>query len=142
MPIKHANIAQLLNHASRLLSSLGDARLRPLGFRYAQVPVLALLRTGEKLTQAELTRQVGVEQSSMAQLLTRMESEGSIVRTPHPSHARMTEVAVSKETAKRLPAARTLLQKLDAEAVKGFSSDEVATLVRLLERVLANLRAA
>lgn len=134
-----STLAQLVNQIARRFASLGDARLRPLGFRYAQVPVLALLRSGDKLTQADLVRRTGVEQSSMSQLLMRLEREGAITRQPHADHARMSIFSVTREAAKGLPAAGKVLMKLDKEALAGLDDKDVATLFGLLERVLKNL---
>jgi hypothetical protein len=87
-PITAPSLAQLINRASRALARDGDTTLKPLGLRYAQVPVLALLREGTELTQKDLAEASGIEQPSMAQLLTRMDRDGLIRRTPHPRDAR------------------------------------------------------
>ena len=78
------SLAQLINRASRALARDGDAALKPLGLRYAQVPVLALLSGGRELTQKALAEAAGIEQPSMAQLLTRMDP-------PHTAPARRTQ---------------------------------------------------
>ncbi|MFD6259170.1 MarR family winged helix-turn-helix transcriptional regulator, partial [Nocardia sp. NPDC060256] len=87
-PITAPSLAQLINRASRALARDGDATLKPLGLRYAQVPVLALLREDAERTQKELAEATGIEQPSMAQLLSRMDRDGLIRRTPHPRDAR------------------------------------------------------
>jgi MarR family transcriptional regulator for hemolysin len=132
-------IAQLVNRASRLFAWIGDVRLSRHDFRYAQVPVLALLRDGRGLTQAELVKHTGVEQSSMAQLLARMEKGGAIERIADPDDARRRAIRLTPEAAKRLSAASRELGALDREAVRGLSAEEVKTLRSLLERVHANL---
>lgn len=133
------SLAQLINQSSRLFAALGDARLKPLGLRYAQVPVLAALRDGQALTQADLTRQLGVEQSSMAQLLMRMERDGVIQRSAHEQSPRASRISVTPPTARRLSSARKQLDGLDAQALDGLEPKEVSSLLRLLERVRANL---
>jgi MarR family transcriptional regulator for hemolysin len=134
-----ATVAQLVNRAARHLARLGDGRLRPLGLRYAQVPVLALLGKERALTQAALTARVGVEQSSMAQLLARMERDGQVRRSPDPEDARRSLVAVTPATVRVLRTAKTQLDELDREASRGLSPRELATLKTLLGRVLQNL---
>lgn len=134
-----SSVSRLINQSSRLLASLGDSRLRAHGFRYAQVPVLAALRDGDSVTQADLARRLGVEQSSMAQLLSRMERDGSIRRVPHESNARASRISVTRQALPRLPAARQSLLDLEAEALKGLEPNEIKTLTNLLARVRTNL---
>lgn len=133
------HLAQVVNQLARLFTAQGDARLKPLGFRYAQVPVLAALRDGEAITQADLARRLGVEQPSMAQLLARMERDGAIERAPHEGHGRAVRVSATPQTARRLTKAREQLSDLDAVALDGLSPQEIETLFALLERVRENL---
>ncbi|MEU0502442.1 MarR family transcriptional regulator [Nocardia sp. NPDC005998] len=133
------SLAQLINRAARALARDGDAALKPLGLRYAQVPVLALLRDGAELTQKELADATGIEQPSMAQLLTRMERDGLIRRTPNPRDARSQTITLATETAPHLNAARRQLADLNARAVAGFTSAEIRTLEELLIRLNDNL---
>ncbi|WP_040793715.1 MarR family winged helix-turn-helix transcriptional regulator [Nocardia paucivorans] len=131
--------ARLINHAARMLARDGDAALRPLGLRYAQVPVLALLRDGVELTQKELAEATGIEQPSMAQLLTRMERDGLIRRTPNPRDARSQRIGLTDKAAACSTAARRQLAELDKRAVAGFSTAEIRTLEELLTRLNDNL---
>ncbi|WP_292147986.1 helix-turn-helix domain-containing protein [Mesorhizobium sp.] len=72
-----------------------------MGFATAQLPVLAGLQSGNALTQAELTKLAGVEQSSMAQLLARMDRDGIIRRTPDPHDGRSSLVELSDKALDR-----------------------------------------
>ncbi|WP_067667145.1 MarR family winged helix-turn-helix transcriptional regulator [Nocardia miyunensis] len=132
-------LARLINRAARTLARDGDAALRPLGLRYAQVPVLALLRDGAELTQKDLAEATGIEQPSMAQLLTRMERDGLIRRTPNPSDARSRTITLADEATGQLTAARQQLAELDTRAVAGFTAAEIRTLTELLTRLNNNL---
>jgi MarR family transcriptional regulator, transcriptional regulator for hemolysin len=133
------DIARLVNRAARSFARVGDARLRRLGFGFNQVPVLASLRDGRALTQAELARLAGIEQPSMAQMLARMERDGLIQRTPDPKDARSRIISLTPATAERLPEAREIMLKSGNEALAGFTDHEVKTLTALLERLNQNL---
>jgi len=133
------SLAQLINRASRALARDGDAVLKPLGLRYAQVPVLALLSDGRELTQKALAEAAGIEQPSMAQLLTRMDRDGLIRRTPHPHDARSQTVALATGTAARVTEAHQHLADLDGRAAAGFTAEEIDTLKDLLTRLSNNL---
>jgi len=132
-------LVRLINRAARTLARDGDAALRPLGLRYAQVPVLALLRDGTELTQKELAEATSIEQPSMAQLLTRMDRDGLIRRMPNPRDARSQTITLADEAAAQLTAARRQLAELNRRAVAGFSAAEIRTLEGLLTRLNNNL---
>jgi len=133
------SLAQLVNRASRALARNGDAALKPPGLRYAQVPVLALLGEGAELTQKALAEAAGIEQPSMAQLLTRMDRDGLIRRVPHPSDARSHTIAMAAGNTARLAQARQQLADLDRRAVTGFTAQEIDSLKDLLTRLSSNL---
>ena len=67
---------------------LADIRFRPLGLGVASFPVLTMLRTGQKLSQKDLALCARIEQPSMAQLLSRLERDGIIKRSPDPDDGR------------------------------------------------------
>lgn len=136
-PMKHPG--HYLSRISRGLTRIGDARLRPLGLATAQLPVLSMLRGGERLSQAELAKMAKVEQPTMAQLLARMERDGLIRREPDPRDRRSSLVMLTDAARERLPGGRQVLREGNAEMTRGLSEDEVATLISLLRRVLDNV---
>jgi DNA-binding MarR family transcriptional regulator len=130
-----------ISRLARAYARVGDVRLREVGFATAQLPVLTALKDGAQLSQAELARLAKVEQPTMAQLLSRMERDGIIRRTPDPNDRRSSLIALTDEARGRMPAARAILQAGNREAMRGLSDQEVATFIDLLQRVLANAEA-
>ncbi|WP_430912517.1 MarR family winged helix-turn-helix transcriptional regulator [Methylobacterium sp. sgz302541] len=126
---------------ARGLGRIGDARLRPLGFATAQLPVLAALKDGQRLSQTELARLSKVEQPTMAQMLARMQRDGLVKREPDPRDKRSSFISLTDDALGRLPAGRAVLRQGNADITKGLSPEEVDTLVSLLARVLANIEA-
>ncbi|HMI20160.1 MAG TPA: MarR family transcriptional regulator [Sphingomonas sp.] len=126
---------------ARGMMRIGDLRLRELGFATAQLPVLTALKDGAKLSQTELARWAKVEQPTMAQLLSRMERDGLIRREPDPADRRSSLIALTDDARARLPAGRQILIQGNKDITRGLSEDEMATLLSLLERVLANVEA-
>lgn len=126
---------------ARGMARIGDARLRTLGFATAQLPVLTALRDGAKLSQGELARWAKVEQPTMAQLLSRMERDGLVRREPDPADRRSSLISLTDQARDNLPAGRKILEQGNRDMTRGLSEAEVATLVSLLERVLANVEA-
>jgi MarR family transcriptional regulator for hemolysin len=129
----------LINRSARLLSRWGDARVQPMGLAMAQVPVFYALKDGASLTQKELAKLAQIEQPTMAQLLARMERDGLIRRTPNPRDKRSSVVSLTPLALSKLPGARVVLLEGNKAALGGFTDREVATLCRLLTRVVKNL---
>lgn len=129
----------LMNRATRLLTRRAERRLSRMDLAVAQVPVLGALRDGSAKNQKELAELVQIEQPAMAELLSRMERDGLIARTPDPNDRRSSLIALTAAAKRKLPEARELLSIGHAEALEGFSEKEIAVLTRLLERVMANL---
>ncbi|GBQ35872.1 MarR family transcriptional regulator [Gluconacetobacter azotocaptans] len=128
-----------ISRIARALMRIGDVRLREVGFASGQLPVLSALSNGETLSQSELARLAKVEQPTMAQLLARMERDGLIHRTPDPKDRRSSLVSLSDAARSRIPAGRAILRQANRDATKGMTDAEVATLIDLLQRVLANV---
>ncbi|NHN86462.1 MarR family transcriptional regulator [Acetobacter musti] len=126
---------------ARGLSRVGDARLRDLGLATAQLPILTALKDGAQLSQKQLAHWAKVEQPTMAQMLSRMERDGLIRRTPDPNDRRSSLISLTKTALERLPAGRAVLRQGNADMTKGLTSDEINTLVTLLRRVLVNIEA-
>jgi len=128
-----------INQISRLLMRDFEARLRPLGFGMAYVPVITALEEHGPLQQKQLVELIGVEQPTMAALLSRMERDGVVVRSPHPSDRRASRFDLSDTTRQRMPEARQLLTDIAESAVRGFGPDERSALLSALRRIAANL---
>ena len=69
-PLSHPS--HYFSRIARGLTRVGDARLRELGFATAQLPVLAALKDGARLSQIDLARWAKVEQPTLAQMLARL----------------------------------------------------------------------
>lgn len=129
----------LVSLVARAFVRLSEARLKPLGFGVGHLPVLVALRDGRAGTQRDLARFARIEQPSMAQMLTRMERDGLVVRTPDPADGRSSRVMLTDAARARLPEACAVLLEGNREVLCDFTNEEVAHLVALLTRLLANL---
>ncbi|MEO7028702.1 MAG: MarR family transcriptional regulator [Acidobacteriaceae bacterium] len=139
MNIPHPPVGYLINRISRLSQRWLDVRLKQFGITGATVPVLAILKSGEALTQKELAEQIGTEQPTMAQLLNRMERDGLITRMANPGDGRSSHVLLTERAVRSLPGARKVMEGGQALVTASFSTRELATLTRLLERYLASV---
>lgn len=129
----------LVSLAARAFERLSELRLKPVGFGVGYLPVLVAIKQGKARSQTDLARYARVEQPSMAQMLSRMERDGLIERTPHPDDGRSSIVALTKTAQARLPEACAVLFKGNQEVTSDFTREEAAQLTRLLARLITNL---
>lgn len=129
----------LISLAARGFTRLSEARLKPLGFGVGHLPVLVALQDGQASSQRELARSARIEQPSMAQMLTRMERDGLIQRTPDPLDKRSSQINLTESARTRLPDACAVLFDGNRDALDGFTEQEAAQLTALLTRLIANL---
>jgi DNA-binding MarR family transcriptional regulator len=130
---------KLIGMINRTFARVVDAPLRELGFAMGQLPVLVALKLHGPLPQAELVRMARVEQSSMAQLLARMERDELVRRAPDPADGRSRLISLTESAARRLPKGKAVMEAASEVALQGLTSQERATLRSLLDRVLGNL---
>ena len=129
----------LISVAARGFTRLSEARLKPLGFGVGHLPVLVALQIGRADTQRDLARFAQIQQPPMAQMLTRMERDGLIRRTPDPDDGRSSRIALTELALARLPEAIATLFRGNRDAMTGFTDEESAQFVALLDRLIANL---
>jgi MarR family transcriptional regulator, transcriptional regulator for hemolysin len=134
-----ATPGHLISLAARGFARLSEARLKPLGFGLGYLPALVALKHGRAETQRDLARFARIEQPSMAQMLVRMERDGLIRRAPDPTDGRSSLVSLTETAEARLPDACAVLFQGNREALDGFTDEEAAQLVSLLNRLIANL---
>jgi MarR family transcriptional regulator, transcriptional regulator for hemolysin len=128
-----------INRASKLLMQLQDERIRPLGLRVSQIPVLFALEHDGPISQRELAQRAKVEQPTMAEMLARLERDGVIERQPNPQDKRGSLNALTLKSRLQIPAAKATLVQMEKDMTKGFSEAEKVLLVSLLQRVIKNL---
>jgi MarR family transcriptional regulator, transcriptional regulator for hemolysin len=129
----------LIGLAARGFVRLSEARLKPLGFGVGHLPVLVALQDGRASTQRDLALFARIEQPPMAQMLARMERDALIRRKPDPADRRSSRIALTKRAQARMPKAIAALLQGNREALSGFTNEEAAQFVGLLERLISNL---
>jgi len=130
---------RLVGQINRAFARLVDSPLRDIGFAMSQLPVLVELKTRGALSQAELTRLARVEQSSMAQLLNRMERDDLVQRVPDLSDKRSRLITLTAGASQRLAKGKAVMEATSQQALAGFSKAERDQLAGLLQRVKSNL---
>jgi MarR family transcriptional regulator for hemolysin len=132
---------QLIDVA-RLLRTYADQRARHFGISRAQWTVLMRLDRFEGLKQSELAEVLDLQPISLTRLLDRLAENGLIERRPDPNDRRANRLYLT-------PAARPLLEQLSTlgvemmnEVLEGIDEPSRERLLRDLELLKDNLRAA
>jgi DNA-binding MarR family transcriptional regulator len=127
------------------LSRTFDRELRtallPTGVVPGQLPVLLAIFDRDGRTQAELARELSVEQPTMASTLTRMERDGLVERRPDLDDGRRARVHLTEHSlALRVPLIDSA-RGVNRRAVRGLSAEQRSALYQAVERAKANLGA-
>jgi SAM-dependent methyltransferase len=78
----------------------------------------------------------------MAQLLSRLERDGMIKRSPDPSDGRSTLISITGKALAVLPQIDAAIDAGNELALAGMSDSEIKLLIDLLQRMIANLEGA
>lgn len=130
----------LIALAARLLDQVIAGRLAIYGVIPGQLPTLLALYEADGRIQAELARQVGVEQPTMALNLQRMERDGLIERRPHPNDARKAHIWLTERAWAIQQPIRALRQEIDEDALLGIPAKRQQQLRTMLTQLIANLQ--
>ena len=128
-----------INQASRMIMRRFEERLRPLGFGVAYLPVAVTLDEHGALQQKELLDHVAIEQPTMTALLARMERDRLVVRKPDPDDARARRVSLTAHGKRVLEDVKATLPHVVDDALVGVTTEDQATLLRILRRIVENL---
>lgn len=114
-------------------------RLAPEGITHRQTHVIGWLKLEDELTQRDLADRMMIEPPTLVRILDRMEAAGWVRREGDPADRR-------RRIVKLTPAAEPIWERitqhaaeLRQEAASGLSTDEMQTLLALLQRVFKNL---
>ncbi|SDD35002.1 MarR family winged helix-turn-helix transcriptional regulator [Paraburkholderia lycopersici] len=132
------SLGYFLSTARNVLAGRMDRAVAPLGLTSSQIGVILLLWFERARTPNEMSRVLSYDTGSMTRMLDRLEKKGFLVRQRSQSDRRVVELALTgqgREAAQQLP---DLIASVMTEQLRGFAPEEVATLVHLLQRFIAN----
>ena len=132
-------IGYLIGDVSRMIRTVYDRRVEPLGLTRAQWRVMTRLNRMKGCTQTELAIALEIEKPTLGKLIERLEAKGWVKRQPDLDDARSKIVCLT-------PAARPVLEEMQSEAEKvvmaifaGVSQDDAKRLHRTLNNIKSNL---
>ena len=133
-------IQHLIPELCRVHYERARSRFEGLGLARGQPGVLRQLWLRDGLTQAELGEALHVQPATITRMIQRMERAGWVERRPDPDDQRAWRVYQTDAARTVQPRVESLIQALNAEALQGFTPDEVRALTGFLTRMRDNLR--
>ena len=133
------SVSRLVTEVPRLFSRDFSARVRDYGLTHTQWQALATLSVQEGIKQAELANLLQVQPISLGRLIDRMEAAGWVERRPAPKDRRAIQLYLTPRSGPILDKMTDAAARAREAALSGFDADEREQLVRMLERVKANL---
>jgi DNA-binding MarR family transcriptional regulator len=133
-----SGLGYFLSTARNVLAARMDSAVAPLGLTSSQIGVILLLWYGRARTPFEMSRALSYDAGSMTRMLDRLAKKGFVDRERSSADRRVVELALTpkgQDAARQLPA---LIDAVLREQLRGFSAEDVAVLVRLLQRFIAN----
>ena len=135
----------IVNEVGRLYGRQFDQLSREsLGLSRAQCRLISEVASNEgdrPWTQAELAQRLDLTPMAVATLVDRMEAAGWITRRPSTTDRRANAIGLQPQAEAALDAAIAVSDRVQENALAGFSAAERKQLVAMLQRVRANLQA-
>jgi len=119
----------------QVLSIRADQALAPIDLTFSRYELLVHLYFNDgRLSLAQLGKRLQIHQTSVTSLVDKMEAQGLLRRTPHPTDRRSTIAQITPEGHALTAEAIT---RLNAELFRdlGLSGEEVRTLLTLLTKM-------
>ncbi len=123
------------------LTGLIEERARQAGMELTrpQAWTLLLLTEHPGASNAELARLSGVSPQTMHPLLLRLDRDGLVTRTPHPTRGRMQSFHITAEGLARVTRGVALAERVIDSALAPLEPEEQELLITLLARCVAGL---
>lgn len=127
----------------RLHGSMCRKEIQQAGIQLSQLPfLLELVQETSPVTQDCLSNQIAIDKGTTARAISQLEKKGFVTRVANAENRRQNLVSA---TAKAHGVADDLFSALDDAAkilVQGFSDEEQAAVLDLMDRMIANARKA
>ena len=133
------SLGYVLNHVARQFAWALHEQIAPLGVVPGQFAQLLALYEHDGITQQELCDQVQIEQPTMAGTLARMERDGLITRSAHPTDGRKQLIWLTDEARDKEAALVAAAQTVNAVATQGLDDEQITQLLELLDALGTNL---
>lgn len=137
-PQSNHGIIRLINRVRVEVIDALDLELSKFDISAPQLLVLASVANKEAASASTLCKSISYDPGAMTRMIDRLEQKGLIRRVPHPDDRRATNLELTAAGKALYPQLISAKETVQAQFLRGFSKDEVATLEGLLNRLLEN----
>lgn len=131
------SVSQLLHRAVQLAADLHVEGAGPGGLTPRQYAILSAISGAEGSTQSQLVRLTGVDRSTLAELLSRLEARGLVARSRSGGDARANRVALTVDGRALLETAHPLASAADEALLQRLPEDRRSRFLKDLRRLVA-----
>jgi MarR family transcriptional regulator, temperature-dependent positive regulator of motility len=131
----NASPSHLLHRASQIAADLHLEAFGGAGLTQRQVAVLSVLGTTDGISQSELVSQTGIDRSTLAEMVARMEARGLMVRTKSATDSRANVVNLTAEGKAALAEALPKLIAIDRGVLELLQTGRRGIFIELLTRI-------
>jgi DNA-binding MarR family transcriptional regulator len=128
------DLPKIISLLHRKMNKELNARLVEIGLSNAQSRLLKLLYDKGEMTQIELCKQLGLDKSTVAKLLNRMENNGLVTKTINPRDTRSFLVFPTAKAVGLLPETQKLLSGWADDVTSCMTKEEKEIFFRLIEQ--------
>jgi DNA-binding MarR family transcriptional regulator len=134
---KHG-IIRLINRVRIELIDAMDRELAQFDITAPQLIVLASVANREADSASQLCKSISYDPGAMTRMIDRLEQKGLVRRVARPDDRRAMTLEMTAAGRALFPKLLQAKETVQAQFLRGFGKDEVATLEKLLNRLLDN----
>ena len=135
------NVGYLIGDISRMIRTIYDRRVEPLGMTRSQWRAMIRLSRCEGCSQTELANELGIRKPTLGKLVERLEAKGWVERRPDPADARAKRLYLAGGAAPILEEMYAQADEVLEGIFDGLTTDDAARLNATLTRIKDNLSA-
>ncbi|MCK9230544.1 MAG: MarR family transcriptional regulator [Syntrophales bacterium] len=131
-------ILLLFTAQQKLRSYLNNAlAASDIGVTVAQSGILFLLKQKEGRTMTEISRILGIDNSTVTGLTDRLEKAGLVRRQNNPNDRRISHLQITEKGLREADRARVVIHRVNDEIKSGHTDEEIDSFKRVLKRFFA-----
>jgi DNA-binding MarR family transcriptional regulator len=133
-------ISYAIARLQQLVLAAVSERVAPHGLTALQFTTLSVLgRYGAPLSSSQLARRSFMTPQSMHEVIRKLERDGLIERTPHPSHRRKLPASLTGKGRRVVGACERAVAGFEARMLRGLSDADRDTFLRMITAAVRSL---
>ena len=130
-----SSASHLIHRAQQIAAMQSAEVLKEAGITLRQFSVLAAVADSEGASQAEIVERTGIDRSTLADMVSRMETSGLLRRKPSKHDARAKSVSLLAKGRKALDLTRAGVAAADEELLSLLPSNRRSAFITALARI-------